>query len=684
MTLHRAGSLVLIGLLLCVSAGGALAQDNGPGTPSQPGAGQAALGAGFTYQGRLDNGAPVTDTCGFQFGLWDAPGGGAQAGVTQTVSAAVTDGVFTALLNSGAEFGSGAFDGDARYLAMAVRCPDSGPYTPLAPRQPLTAAPYALYALGAPWDGLSGVPAGFADGVDDVGASNVWSLAGNAAAPGDFAGTTNNMTLTLAVSGTTAYRLVPTNGVPNLLGGAASNTISGTVTGATIGGGEFNSVRSTGATIGGGQFNIASGSYSTIAGGQFNLASGDYAYVSGSANIASGIWSTVGGTVNTVTATAAAIAGGGLNVAAGAYGTIGGGFGNVITATAPNAVIGGGATNTASGEAAAIGGGESNTASDEYTTIGGGFSGSASAGYTTVSGGYDNTASAIGATVAGGSSNIASDLRATVSGGNGNTASSDYATVAGGNANTASGVAATVAGGQSNFASGAYSFAAGRNAQAIHSGAFVWADSNSGIITSTAANQFLVRASGGVTIYTTVGATVGAALFSGASSWTVVSDRNAKANFEPVDGVAILNALAGIPIETWNYTTQEAGIRHMGPMAQDFHAAFGLGETPTGISTVDADGVALAAIQGLYTVVQAKEALLAEQQAALAEQGAALAALNERVRALEAGGTARPETEHRPISMEALPWLPWALVAGLGLLNAGGVAGYALARRRKP
>jgi hypothetical protein len=91
-------------------------------------------------------------------------------------------------------------------------------------------------------------------------------------------------------------------------------------------------------------------------------------------------------------------------------------------------------------------------------------------------------------------------------------------------------------------------------------------------------------------------------------SWSVISDRNAKMNFNGVDGQAVLAELATLPVETWSYNTQEASIRHMGPMAQDFKAAFGVGEDDTSISTVDAQGVAFAASQGLNAQLQTKDA----------------------------------------------------------------------------
>jgi hypothetical protein len=77
------------------------------------------------------------------------------------------------------------------------------------------------------------------------------------------------------------------------------------------------------------------------------------------------------------------------------------------------------------------------------------------------------------------------------------------------------------------------------------------------------------------------------------------SDRNAKEGFEPVDPMALLQKLVALPLSRWIYKTDSGQSRHLGPMAQDFHAAFGLGADDKHIATVDADGVALAAIQGL-------------------------------------------------------------------------------------
>ena len=103
-----------------------------------------------------------------------------------------------------------------------------------------------------------------------------------------------------------------------------------------------------------------------------------------------------------------------------------------------------------------------------------------------------------------------------------------------------------------------------------------------------------------------------------ATVFTPTSDRNAKQDFTPVDSLDVLAKVVALPITEWQYKTLENS-RHMGPVAQDFRAAFGLGSDDKGISTVDADGVALAAIQGLNELVEQKDAEISELEERLAE-----------------------------------------------------------------
>ncbi|MDO8630830.1 MAG: hypothetical protein Q7R41_10085 [Phycisphaerales bacterium] len=124
-----------------------------------PSLGETPLTTAFTYQGQLKaGGAPFDGTADFVFTLWDAAGsgnpptGGTQVGDVQPIIALpVTAGLFTVTLNAGGEFGANAFNGNARWLDITVRNPAGGGFITLAPRQPLTAAPYALSAL-RPWN----------------------------------------------------------------------------------------------------------------------------------------------------------------------------------------------------------------------------------------------------------------------------------------------------------------------------------------------------------------------------------------------------------------------------------------------------------------------------------------------------------------------------------------------------
>ncbi len=321
-------------------------------------------------------------------------------------------------------------------------------------------------------------------------------------------------------------------------------------------------------------------------------------------------------------------------------------------ATSPNVIGGHWANNATAGVlGATIGGGGSdshaNLITDDYGTVGGGLwnqagDGAGSTGdhpYATVGGGVSNTASGSHATIAGGGGNTASGKYATVAGGAGNEASGQDAAVGGGWANYATGASATVPGGVANIAAGTCGFAAGMNAHANHDGAFVWGDYDVlNSVSSTDANQFIVRASGGIWLGTTsspsipsgyfLNTSTGAYLTSG-GTWTNSSDRNAKENLAPVDVHAVLARLAAMPISTWSYKAEDASVRHMGPMAQDFYAAFGLGDSDTSIGTIDADGVALAAIQGLYAQNQALQAENAALRAQMAGIEARLAALEQ-------------------------------------------------------
>lgn len=259
---------------------------------------------------------------------------------------------------------------------------------------------------------------------------------------------------------------------------------------------------------------------------------------------------------------------------------------------------------------------------------------------------YPNRVTGNFGTIGGGYGNTAGNTDA-IGGGTGNQASGGAATIAGGAGNEASGFYATVPGGSLNDATGAASFAAGFRAKAVHDGSFVWADQSGVDFSSTSPNQFAIRANGGLILATTstdsahiygtsrpgsdlwlhsnddIGLVLNAdnddefgVFFVQDNAGTYVfrvyddgrvyvhstlehgSDRNRKHGIVPVDPAEILQRVNELPISRWIFNGEEA--THLGPMAQDFHAAFGLGDDERSIATVDADGVALAAIQGLY------------------------------------------------------------------------------------
>ncbi|MCH8204752.1 MAG: tail fiber domain-containing protein [Candidatus Hydrogenedentes bacterium] len=149
---------------------------------------------------------------------------------------------------------------------------------------------------------------------------------------------------------------------------------------------------------------------------------------------------------------------------------------------------------------------------------------------------------------------------------------------------------------------------------------FVWGGA-AGARTSFGADTFNVWSAGGIYLN-------GVSLLS--------SDRNKKKDFSFVSAREILDKVVELPIQTWRFKTEEDSISHIGPMAQDFMAAFGYGLDDRYLSTLDMDGVTLAAIQGLYELHREKEAKLelqAEVNTALRWHNAQLHSRND---ALEA------------------------------------------------
>ncbi len=293
------------------------------------------------------------------------------------------------------------------------------------------------------------------------------------------------------------------------------------------------------------------------------------------------------------------------------------------TASGPGAFVGGGgydgssfAANTASSAASVVAGGLGNQATNSYATVSGGWDNSAGGTVAFVGGGGFNTASVDSATVSGGNHNTASGFAATVGGGNFNVANGPGATVSGGASNEANGTNATVDGGALNEANGEYSFAAGQQAQALHKGAFVWADSQNAPFASTANDQVNFRCAGGVRFTSASGAPNQTVSWTpGSASWSFSSDRNLKDRFANVDAASVLGKVAQLPVVEWSYKGYPQ--RHIGAMAQDFHELFPLNDNDKALNDADLHGVELAAIQGLNQKLEARSQKLEAENAEL-------------------------------------------------------------------
>lgn len=474
-----------------------------------------------------------------------------------------------------------------------------------------------------------------------------WDTTGNVVAAGEFLGSTNNVAIELRANNLRAARFSPGfNNAVSIVLGSSANVVTGN--GATIGGGGSsamtcgggssscaNQTDETFATISGGAANSIVGTTGTIGGGEANSISGTYATIGGGRG--NGI---------SFSAQYATVAGGRLNNAGGASST-----------------VGGGENNASAGSWAVTAGGQGNSASNSHSVVSGGSNNFASGSADTVAGGLFNYATGGRGTVAGGESGTASGTYGFVAGG--------YFNCAGGQSSFAGGRRAKVRPGTSSGAPGEGCSSAGTTGTALgDAGSFVWADAQDTDFSSTGTNQFLVRAGGGAMINSNTlvstnddmviaarpagsggdadvdlrlrtrsdknasiylsdtaggltmtvssllagsprlsfqGGTGGTATLSNGGTWTNASSRTFKEGFSAVDVQAILAKVTALPITTWTYKGSLEG-SHMGPMAEDFKASFGLAGDGTSIGTVDSDGVALAAIQGLNQKLEQAQA----------------------------------------------------------------------------
>ena len=217
---------------------------------------------------------------------------------------------------------------------------------------------------------------------------------------------------------------------------------------------------------------------------------------------------------------------------------------------------------------------------------------------------------------------------------------SGFACVALGFSTNAAGQAA-VAIGFRTTATGDYTMALGfRASNNGHTGTFAWGDeSTTDSVRNQANNEFRIRAKGGIALRTSaeasaaagVNGNTGCDLPTGSGSWSCASSRYIKENVTDVDGEEVLTKVRDVPVTTWNYIAEGKDVRHMGPFAQDFYTAFGLGTDSASIGMIDINGVNLAAIKAL----EHRTAELKAAQAALEAKSERLDQLEERVARLE-------------------------------------------------
>ena len=587
-----------------------------------------AQGTAFTYQGRLTaSSVPQDGSYDLTFSLYDAALGGNVLGAPVTASAVtVINGVFAVVL----DFGGGVFDGRPRWLEIGVRPTNLGNFTTLSPRQALTASPYAFFAAspqgppGAPgsvWRQGSGVPSN-STGIDgdfylDGDAGNVYQRVlgsynilcnikgqngtsgtnGAAGTPGSIwregsaaPATTLGVDGDFYLNGATGDVYLRASGayspVANIKGspgpagvaipfhGFGSTNIPLFEVDNSSSGNGVSGMTGTGYGIFG-QANNAGGW-----GGLFRYGSDGnnsaYLGTSGSAGIFYGPVSVNGATSGTLFEANNGGSGGqgvavrGDSPGCGAYGELGAGVFAVDTTTCYGVYGNGGIGGYAGQFDGSV---NINGALSASTSSGNGVYGFSSTG----NGVYGYSSSGDGV-YASSSSGYAGDFAGKVRALGTTTGDWNAALVRFENQNSSSG------------SSPALRVVANGDAP---NGALSVSAQGTGLIAQFGnASSFVARLDANGNWY--------------AVTMNPTSDRNLKENLHDISPAEVLEKVVQLHISRWNFKS-EAATQHIGPMAQDFYSAFGVGSDDKHIATVDADGVALAAIQALNDKIEQKD-----------------------------------------------------------------------------
>lgn len=188
-------------------------------------------------------------------------------------------------------------------------------------------------------------------------------------------------------------------------------------------------------------------------------------------------------------------------------------------------------------------------------------------------------------------------------------------------------------------------------------GTFIWSDgapqASADTFRNTANNEFAARATGGFRFRTNLGGTTGCNLPAGSGVFNCTSSRYTKQNFLAVSGEDVLARLRNVPVTTWNYISEGAQSKHMGPMAEDFYQAFGLGTANTSIGVQDLAGVSLAAVKSLderTALLQQRTMEVEKLRTEVQQLRDANATMEQRLAALEQNASNQPARQQRQAS----------------------------------